>query len=138
MRNRRVKTIVAMLLAMIMMTIPVCAKGAVSSPMYGNIAAVRLTISFDKNNTVYCGLVVTPYPHCSGISGMMKLYDGNNNCLAVWPVSDYERPFADENTYPGTYGETYVVTFTGYAYSNNGTTADRLDMSIEGKCVDAN
>lgn len=130
------KTIIAALMVMIMMTIPVCAAEGIT-PYFNNVSVARVDIGFDTNNVIYCGLTISPYSHCSGVSGLMRLYDGDGNCLQIWSVSDYERPIGVENTYQGVYGETYTVTFTGYAYSNNGTAADRLELSVEGTCVDA-
>ena len=56
--------------------------------------------------------------------------------MDVWSVSDYDEPFFKEVSYQGEYGETYTATFGGYAYSNNGTPADRLDLSVTGTCKD--
>lgn len=130
------RSIVAMLMAMMMMTMPICAEDAIT-PYFNNVSVARVSIGFDTDNVVYCVLSISPYSHCSGVSGLMRLYDSNDNCLQIWSVSDYERPIGVENTYQGVYGETYTVTFTGYAYSNNGTAADRLELSVEGTCVDA-
>lgn len=132
---KRGKILTAMLMAMIMMVIPVCAEDMVVKPKFNNISSAALQVGFDKDYTVYCTLTLSPYPHCSGVSGIMKLWDSHGNCLDVWSVSDYERPFMVENTYPGVYGETYTVTFGGHVYSNNGTAADRLDMSVTDTCV---
>ena len=133
---RKVKTIVAMVLAMIMMAMPVCAEGAVQNgnARFGNIAYAELTLDFDSNDVVYCGLIVDPYSHGSGVSGLMKLFDSDGTCLEIWSVSDYVKPIGVEHTYQGVEGETYTVTFGGYAYSNNGTPADRLDLSVTGTC----
>lgn len=132
---RKFKVVVATLLAMIMMAIPVCAEEAIT-PYFNNVGYAAVTIGFDTNNVVYCGLVLTPYSHCSGVSGLMRLYDSDDTCLKIWSVSDYDSPFGVENTYQGVYGEEYTVTFTGYAYSNNGTVADRLELSVSAVCED--
>ena len=131
-----VKTITVLILTLVMMTLPVCAAEGVE-PRFNNVAIAGVGISFDRNNVVYCSLDVSPYSHCSGVSGLMRLYDSAGNCIKIWSVSDYERPIGVENTYQGTYGATYTVTFTGYAYSNNGTPADRLELSVTGTCIDA-
>lgn len=135
MKLRKMKTMLAALLAMIMMTIPVCAEEAIS-PYFNNVSMASVGISFDMNNVVYCTLSIAPYSHCSGVSGLMRLYDSDGVCLEIWSVSDYERPIGVENTYQGVYGEEYTVTFTGYAYSNNGTVADRLELSVTDVCED--
>lgn len=132
----KIKTLVALMLSISMMTISVCAEGVIT-PYFNNVSRASVSIGFDTNNVVYCGLSLAPYSHCTGVSGLMRLYDSDDNCLKIWSVSDYESPFLVENTYQGVYGETYTVTFTGYAYSNNGTAADRLELSVEGTCVDA-
>ena len=106
-------------------------------PRYNNVASAALTIGFDTNNVVYCCITVNQYSHGTGVSGIMKLFDSAGKCLAVWSVSDYEDPIGTENTYQGVYGETYTCTFFGYAYSNNQTPPDELDMSVTGTCVDA-
>ena len=115
---------------MVMFTIPVSA----ATPRFNNISEAALFIDFDSNYTVYIGLSVTAYSHGSGVSGLVKLFDSEGTCLAIWPVSDYEKPISQEFTYPGVLGETYTATFAGYAYSNNGTAADRLELEITATC----
>lgn len=139
MKKSIMKTIVAVFMVMSLASMPVCAAdSATIQPYFSNISSAQLTIGFDTNNVVYCCLSLTPYSHGSGVSGVMKLYDSSNTCLAVWPVSDYERPFGVENTYQGVYGETYTATFEGYAYSNNQTAPDRLELSVTDTCVRVN
>lgn len=134
----KVRLALMMVLAFSMMAVPVMAAGEehIPTPYFNNVSSVNLSIGFDKNNVVHCTLVVTPYEHGSGVSGLMKLYNSKGTCLEIWPVSDYERPIGVENTYQGKYGETYTVTFEGYAYSNNGTASDRLELSVTDRCVD--
>ena len=138
--NKMASKVLTMVLIMSMFVVPVCAAGdgatTIVQPRYGNISTVVLTLAFDMNNVAHCGISVSPYAHGTGISGLMRLYDDEGNCLAIWSVSDYERPFMQEFTYQCTYGETYVASFTGYAYSNNGTAADRLELAVENTCVD--
>lgn len=140
-RKQILKTVIAVLLAMSMTLVPVCAAEQVVTtsgvqPRANNISAATLTIGFDMNNVVYCGLSVVPYDHGSGVSGIMKLFNSSGTCLAVWSVSDYVRPIMAENTYQGVYGETYTCTFFGYAYSNNQTAPDELDLSVTARCED--
>ena len=127
------KTIVAVVLAMVMMTMPVCAEEAIT-PYFNNINNVSLTIAFDVDNVAHCILSVSTLSHGSGVSGLMKLFDSDGTCLEIWSVSDYEQPIIEENTYQCTYGETYTVTFEGYAYSNNNTAPDRLEISSTATC----
>ena len=117
-------------LAMVMLTIPVSA----ATPRFNNVSEATLFIDFDRNYTVYIGLAVDTYTHGSGVSGLVKLFDSEGTCLAIWPVSDYEKPIGAEFTYPGIEGETYTATFAGHAYSNNGTPSDRLELEITATC----
>lgn len=137
-----VKSIFTVLLIISMVVMPVYAeeRGMTTcsvQPRFNNIGSAALTMGFDTNNVVYCGLVVDTFSHGSGVSGIMKLFDSSGTCLAVWSISDYEDPIMAENTYQGVYGETYTCTFFGYAYSNNQTPPDELELSVSGTCVDA-
>lgn len=141
-RRNFVKTIFTVMMVMVLSGTSISAAGDDDTiysiqPRYNNIGSAALTIGFDSNNVVYCCISVTPFNHGSGVSGIMKLFDSTGTCLAVWSVSDYERPIMAENTYQGVYGETYTCTFFGYAYSNNQTPPDELDMSVTDTCVDA-
>ncbi len=137
---RFMRTLLIMLLAFQVMILPVCAADnnisvcSSATPWFNNVINASLSIGFDMDNVVYCSIGVNPYPHGSGISGIMKLYDSSNTCLAVWSVSDYEGLFFQEFSYQGVYGETYTATFEGYAYSNNGTAPDRLEISVTDTC----
>lgn len=64
----------------------------------------------------------------------MKLFDSDGICIEIWFVSDYVKPILAEFAYQGEYGETYTLTFAGYAYSNNGTVTDRVELSAVGTC----
>ena len=138
--NKLTRKVITLVIIISMFMLPVCAAGSDASvvvqPRYGNVCSAVITLGFDMNNVGYCCISVSPYAHGTGISGLMRLYDDEGNCLAIWSVSDYERPFMQEFTYQCTYGETYVASFTGYAYSNNGTAADRLELAVENTCVD--
>lgn len=134
MKKKLLKIMVATVLSFVLSALPVCASGdyVVRSiePRYNNIGGVTFGLGFDDNNVVYITLSVAPYSHGSGVSGVIKLFDSDGNCLDVWSVSDYVDPIFAEVTYQGEYGETYTATFGGYAYSNNGTPADRLDFTM--------
>lgn len=106
------------------------------APYFNNIGTATLTIGFDMNNMVYCCFIISPYDRCSGFSGVMKLYDSSGTRLKSWAIVDYERPYAIENTYQGVYGETYTVTFEGYAYNNAGGMYDELHLQVTGHCID--
>lgn len=135
-----IKTFLTALLALTLSVTPLCAADTTVfsdysiSPRYNNVDDARVYISFDSDNMVTCSLSIAPYSHCSGISGLMKLFDSTGTCVSAWSVSDYERPIGAEFTYQGTRGETYTVTFGGYAYSSNQTAPDRLDLSDTGTC----
>ena len=128
--KKRILKVLTMVLVMVMFTIPVSA----ATPRFNNVSAATLLMAFDSNYTVYVGLNVAAYSHGSGVSGLVKLFDSEGTCLAIWPVSDYEKPLGAEFTYPGIEGETYTATFAGYAYSNNGTAADRLELEYTAVC----
>ena len=128
--KKRILKLLTVIMVMVMFTIPVSA----ATPRFNNINNASLFMAFDSNYTVYVGLSVAAYSHGSGVSGLVKLFDSEGTCLAIWPVSDYEKPLGAEFTYPGVRGETYTATFAGYAYSNNGTAADRLELEISAVC----
>ncbi len=128
--KKRILKFLTVILVMVMFTIPVSA----ATPRFNNIGDATLLIDFDSNYTVYIGLCVSTYSHGSGVSGLVKLFDSEGTCLAIWPVSDYEKPIGAEFTYPGVLGETYTATFAGHAYSNNGTASDRLELEITATC----
>ena len=138
MKRMKSKTIVAVLLAMVMSVLPVCASDNVSicavEPRFNHAATVDLAISFDTNNVVHGTLLVVPYESAAGVSGMMKLYDANGTVLANWSVSDYDSPFAVENTYQGQYGATYTLYFKGYVYGTGYTPADSIELQVTGTC----
>ena len=128
--RKRISKFLTVVLVMVMFTIPVSA----ATPRFNNIGTASLLMDFDRNYTVYVGLNISPYTHGSGVSGLVKLFDSEGTCLEIWSVSDYEKPIGAEFTYPGVKGETYTATFAGYAYSNNGTPADRLELEITATC----
>ncbi|MBR4059105.1 MAG: hypothetical protein IKK03_04615 [Lachnospiraceae bacterium] len=128
--KKHILKLLTVVLAMVMFTIPVSA----ATPRFNNIGSASLLMAFDTNYTVYVGLDISAYSHGSGVSGLVKLFDSEGTCLAIWSVSDYEKPIGAEFTYPGVRGETYTATFAGYAYSNNGTPADRLELEISAVC----
>ena len=134
------KTIAIGALIFALYALPICASAEYEvrgiEPRYNNVGGVSLTIGFDTNDVVYVTLSAATYSHGSGVSGVIKLFDSDGNCLDVWSVSDYVEPIFSEVSYQGEYGETYTATFGGYAYSNNGTPADRLDLSVTGTCKD--
>ena len=128
--KKRILKLLTVILAMVMFTIPVSA----ATPRFNNIGEASLFMDFDSNYTVYVGLSVAAYSHGSGVSGLVKLFDSEGTCLEIWSVSDYEKPISQEFTYPGVKGETYTATFAGYAYSNNGTAPDRLELEYTATC----
>lgn len=130
-RNRKCKTLLAILLAMVMMMTPVCA----ATPRYLHTSSIELTIGFDDDYMIYCGLLLIPYESASGVSGLMKLFDSNGKMLKAWSVSDYESPFIAQNTYQGKRGKTYTATFSGYVYGyGTGVVPDEIELSVTDKC----
>ena len=128
--KKRILKVLTAFFVMVMFTVPISA----ATPRFNNVSAATLLMAFDSNYTVYVGLNVAAYSHGSGVSGLVKLFDSEGTCLEIWSVSDYEKPIGAEFTYPGVKGETYTATFAGYAYSNNGTAADRLELEITETC----
>ncbi len=128
--KKRILKVLTVVLVMVMFTIPVSA----ATPRFNNVSSAKLLMDFDSNYTVYVGLSIATYTHGSGVSGLVKLFDSEGTCLQIWSVSDYEKPIGAEFTYPGVMGETYTATFAGYAYSNNGTAADRLELEVTAVC----
>ena len=128
--KKRILKVLTVALVMVMFTIPVSA----ATPRFNNVSVASLLMDFDRDYTVYVGLNVATYTHGSGVSGLVKLFDSEGTCLAIWSVSDYEKPIGAEFSYPGVKGETYTATFAGYAYSNNGTAADRLELEYTATC----
>ncbi len=137
-RKIKCKTIIAVLLAMILSTLPVCAAENAGTrliePRFNHTATAELIIGFDTDNVVHGTLLIGPYNTAAGVSGTMKLFDADGNPLAVWSVSDYVEPFAAEKTYQGDYGETYTLYFKGYVYSNNNTAPDSIELQVTGTC----
>ncbi|MBR2402775.1 MAG: hypothetical protein IKB01_08435 [Lachnospiraceae bacterium] len=105
--KKHILKLLTVVLAMVMFTIPVSA----ATPRFNNIGSASLLMAFDTNYTVYVGLDISAYSHGSGVSGLVKLFDSEGTCLAIWSVSDYEKPIGAEFTYPGVRGETYTATF---------------------------
>ena len=128
--KKHILKVLTIVLVMVMLSIPVSA----ATPRFNNVSEAVLFMDFDRNYTVYIGLSVDAYSHGSGVSGLVKLFDSEGTCLEIWSVSDYEKPISQEFTYPGVKGETYTATFAGYAYSNNGTAADRLELEYTAVC----
>lgn len=100
-----------------------------ATPRFNNIVSATLAIRKDGGD-VHVVLSVDCLKHGSGVSGLVKLYE-NGECVEIWSVSDYEKPIYTSFTYEGKSWKTYSATFEGYAYSNNGTAADRLELSAE-------
>lgn len=139
MRRTISKTLMVFVLVMNMMIIPVHAAGNDDygvTPCFNHTQSIALTINFDRNNTVYCALSALLLSTGTGTSGIMTLFDSTGAILQQWPVSDYDSPIAVEFTYPGTYGERYTLTYTGYVYGNNMTMPDWVELSITDSCVD--
>ena len=133
---RKVKLLIALLMAMMMMTIPVCAEGMAENgnARYNNINGAELVLTFDSSRTAYITLTLDPLDHCSGVSGVMRLFDPDGTLIAAWPVSHYTRPIIVEFTHQCTSKGSYTATFGGHIYSNNGTNADRIDLSDTTTC----
>lgn len=135
-QKRIFKTLCAVLIAINMMILSVCAldnSATYVEPRWNNIAVATLTLGFDANNVAYCGFVLSPYSHCTGFDGMMRLLDSNGTLLKSWAVADYESPYAIEKTWQCEEGKTYTVTFQGYAYGT-GSMYDEINLSVTDTC----
>lgn len=128
------------MLAMSGMVMPVYARQIRSvsmdlkSPRYNNISSVTLSLGFDANNVASCSIGVTPFPNCSGISGLMRLLDSNGNMVGSWAITDYESPYSVTRTCQCQAGKEYALTFQGYAYSNDGTIFDDIVLEVKNTC----
>ena len=129
-----IKAQLAIILTLVMMSFTICAADNSISPRFNNVINATLSVGFNADNVVFCSISVNQSSNGTGVSGIMKLFDSNGTCLAVWSVSDYERPIFQEFSHQGVYGETYTATFEGYAYGINGTQPDRLELSITDTC----
>jgi len=107
-----------------------------ATPRYSVVNNVTLGLGFDTNNVGYVTLTADLFSNGSGISGIAKLFNSDGTCIAAWSVSEYVKPIGVEFTHQCEYGETYTATFEGYAYSNNQTAPDRLELSVTGTCRD--
>ena len=140
MKKKIFSLFLVVMLAMSGMMMPVCAGQIKSvnvdlkSPRYNNISSVTLSLGFDANDVANCSIVVTPFPNCSGISGMMRLLDPNGNAVGSWAVTDYESPYIVERTCQCQAGKEYTLTFQGYAYSNDGTIFDDMVLEVKNTC----
>ncbi len=137
MKKKILKTLLVVLLAVNMLTVPVSAanKSITSvAPCFNNIGASTLIIGFDENYVGYLNFSIAPYGHCTGFSGVMKLYDSTGNMLKSWAITDQEEPYGVEKTYQCQYGETYTLTFDGYAYGTN-SMYDEIHMSVTDTCL---
>ena len=129
-----IKAQLAIILTLVMMSFTICAADNSISPRFNNVINATLSVGFNADNVVFCSISVNQSSNGTGVSGIMKLFDSNGTCLAVWSVSDYERPIFQEFSHQGVYGETYTATFEGYAYRKDGTPPDRLELSITDTC----
>ena len=140
MKKRIYKLFLIAILSMNIMVMPVYAGQIKSvsidlkSPRYNNISTASLYLGYDANNVASCSIVVTPFPNCSGISGMMRLLDSNGNAVGSWAVTDYESPYSVTRTCQCQAGKEYTLTFQGYAYSNDGTMFDDIVLEIKNIC----
>ncbi len=134
----RMKIFVGILLAIKLMILPVMASSDISAfaeARYNNVVAASLSLGFDKNNVAYCSITLSPYAHCTGLEGYMRLLDSNGDHIASWNVYDYTEPYMIEKTHQVEYGKTYTLTFQGYAYGE-GKLFDDIVLSVTATCTD--
>ena len=136
--KRIVKTVIAVMMAVNVLVLPICASENIvtyTEPRLNNIFSASLSIGFDTNNVAYCNISVTPYSHCTGFDGIMRLLDADGNQLKSWSISDFTEPYMVEKTWQCEYGKTYTVTFQGYAYGTD-SMYDEINLSDTGTCKD--
>ena len=130
------RMIAVALLAINMMVLPVLAADEVVTcvePRYNNVFSATLALGFDSNHVAYCELSLNPYANCTGFDGIMRLYDSTGTQLKSWSISDYDSPYCVEKTWQCKYGETYTLSFQGYAYGT-GSTYDDINLSLSDIC----
>lgn len=138
MKKRMYKSIIAILLAMNISILPVCASTNLirrAEARYNNIFSAELTLGFDMNNVAYCCISISPYLYCTGLEGHMRLLDANGNWIQSWNITDYSEPYQVEKTWQVEYGKTYILTFQGYAFGE-GTMFDDIVLSVTATCTD--
>lgn len=138
MRKKICKTLIALVLAMNIMILPISASDEIiryAQARYNNIFSVDLTLGFDRNCVAYCNISLTPYIHCTGLEGHMRLLDANGNWIMSWNINDHTDPYQVEKTYQVEYGKTYTLTFQGYAFGE-GTLFDDIELSVTSTCTD--
>ena len=136
--KRLLKTVAAVIIAVNLMILPICASENVAicaEPRLNNIFSASLSLGFDTDNVIYCNISVTPYSHCTGFDGIMRLFDADGNQLKSWSISDFEEAYMQERTWQCEYGKTYTVTFQGYAYGTD-SMYDEINLSNTGTCED--
>lgn len=128
--------LIAVLLMVNTMILSVQAEEVVTcaEPRWNNIATAALSIGFDSNNIGYFAISLNHYPSCTGLSGQMRLLDGNGNLLASWAIYDDVSPYIVERTYQCQEGRTYTLTFQGYAYGDGNTMFDDIVLSLSDTC----
>ncbi len=137
MKRKILKALLVTMIAFNVMILPISAANKSTTnvaPCWNNINASTLIIGFDENYIGYLNFSLVPYGHCTGFSGAMKLYDSAGNMLKSWAITDQESPYGVEKTYQCQYGETYTLTFDGYAYGTN-SMYDEIHMSVTDTCL---
>ena len=79
-------------------------------------------------------MAVVPKTSCRGLDGALRLEDASGNFVKSWSVSDFTEPYSVQETWLCESGKTYIVSFQGYAYSNNGGMYDDLVASKTFTC----
>ena len=138
MRKKLYKILLAFVVVMNIMVVPISASNDIvrsAQARYNNIFAAELTLAFDKNNIAYCNISLMPYSNCTGLEGYMRLLDSNGRHVASWNLYDYTDPYMIEKTAQVQYGQTYTLTFQGYAYGT-GQLFDDIVLSVTATCID--
>ena len=106
----------------------------VVAPRAINVTSFNLSATCDTNGTVIIVASVVPKTSCRGFDGAIRLEDASGNLVKSWSVSDFTEPYSVQVTWLCESGKTYIVSFQGYAYSNNGGMYDDLVASKTFTC----
>lgn len=106
----------------------------VVEPRAVNVTSFNLNATCDENGTVTIVVSVIPKTSCRGFDGALRLEDASGNFVKSWSVSDFSEPYSIQETWLCESGKTYIVSFQGYAYSNNGGMYDDLVASKTFTC----
>ena len=108
--------------------IPMTQQGDIM-PIFDNFMEISFNYGFDDSNMLYYDMTLTPYHNTSYFSGMLRLYDGDGNVLALHTARDTDIPYVtDEYSYQADWGDTFQIGFSGHVYRIPGGHGERVDL----------